>query len=152
LEKRKTASSTKNGEAESVDTLANAYLSTKDCYAYALILLDDLFSKEELSNSLMFATKRSPYKSGLHPKRMQRLISLVDKQYPGQLDMKVLKQKINQKCRDSSVVKVKKEKVENKVTDKISSQDNGEQSSSKSPGSFAQCVDALTNCPAMKAI
>lgn len=83
-------------------------LPAKDAYAYALILLDVLFTKEELSRSLMFKTKKSS-KPALDEKKIQRLINLVEKRYPGKIDLKTLKAKVNQKCRDSGVVKVKKE-------------------------------------------
>jgi len=51
-------------------------LPAKDQYAYALILLDAFFTKEELSQSLM---KNSPNKAALDEKRLQHLIHLVPK-------------------------------------------------------------------------
>lgn len=56
----------------------------------------------------MFKSSKSP-KPALDEKRVQRLISLVEKRYPGKCEMKKLIFKVNQKCRDSGVVKVKKE-------------------------------------------
>jgi len=85
-------------------------LPAKDAYAYALILLDALFTKEELSKSLMFKTNKSS-KPALDEERIRRIINLVEKRFPGKLDMKILKAKVNQKCRDSGVVKVKKEAI-----------------------------------------
>lgn len=49
-------------------------------------------------------------KKGLDEKRVAQLVSLVQKRYKStEYDMKVLVPKINQKCRDSNVVKVKRE-------------------------------------------
>ena len=86
-------------------------LPAKDAYNYALILLGTLFTKEELGSSLMYhSTKR--HKPGLDPKRVKKLLYLVQRCYtPKEYDMKTLISKINQKCRDSNIVKVKRELV-----------------------------------------
>ncbi|XP_065893303.1 uncharacterized protein [Dysidea avara] len=109
--------------ADNVGGINVALLPAKDSYAYALILLDALFTKEELSRSLMFKTPKSS-KPPLDEKRIQRLIFLVEKRFPGQIDMKTLKLKVNQKCRDSGVVKVKKEAV--KEEEKAATEDTDE--------------------------
>jgi len=120
-------------KAEGDDGLANAYLSTKDCYGYALLLLDDIFSKDELSSSLMLKASRSS-KPGLDEKRVQQLIGLVEKRYPGKLDMKILISKVNQKCRDSAVVKVKREKQQSSyIPNEICTSQIVEKSESCSP-------------------
>lgn len=86
-------------------------LPAKDAYNYALILLGTLFSKEELGRSLMYQSSKS-HKPGLDPKRVKKLLNLVQKCYtPKEYDMKILISKINQKCRDSNIVRVKKELV-----------------------------------------
>ena len=52
------------------------------------------------------------HKPGLDPKRVKKLLYLVQRRYtPKENDMKILISKINQKCRDSNIVKVKKELV-----------------------------------------
>jgi len=45
--------------SDAVGGINVSLLPAKDVYAYALILLDTLFSKEELSKSLMFKTTKS---------------------------------------------------------------------------------------------
>jgi len=114
LMENKSNSDATTTQSDNVGGINVSLLPAKDEYAYALILLDAFFTKEELSQSLMVKTTKSP-KPALDEKRIQRLIHLVEKRYPGKLDLKVLKNKINQKCRDSGVVKVKKEKQ--KVTE-----------------------------------
>ena len=86
-------------------------LPAKDAYSYALILLSTLFTKDELGSSLMYQSSKSN-KPGLNPTRVKKLLNLVQKRYTSkEYDMKVLISKINQKCRDSNIVKVKKERI-----------------------------------------
>ena len=65
-------------------------LPAKDAYAYALILLDSLFTKEELGCSLMYKSPKSS-KPALDNRRVNQLISLVQKRYkPHEYNMKIL--------------------------------------------------------------
>lgn len=60
----------------------------------------------------MEAHSTKSHKPGLDPKRVKKLLYLVQRRYtPKEYDMKTLISKINQKCRDSNIVKVKKELV-----------------------------------------
>ena len=129
------ATPTQSTITDNVGGINVALLPAKDAYAYALILLDAMFTKEELSQSLMFKTSKSS-KPPLDEKRIQRLICLVEKRYPGKIDMKILKAKVNQKCRDSGIVKVKKESAKEEKeavkeeTDKVEAANAMEGSSS----------------------
>ena len=53
-------------------------LSARDAYAFRLQLLDILFTKEELSGSLPFKSKKST-KPGLDRERVDRLLGKVTK-------------------------------------------------------------------------
>lgn len=87
-----------------------AQLPASSPYAYGLLLLDILFTKEELGCSLMYQRPGRSNKKGLDEKRVAQLVSLIQKRYKSnEYDMKVLVAKINQKCRDSNVVRVKRE-------------------------------------------
>ena len=79
-------------------------LPARDAYAFALQLLDVLFTKEELASSLLFKSKESE-KPGLDKARVKQLMTLVDKRFGNSWDLKTLTQKANQKCRDSSGTK-----------------------------------------------
>ena len=84
-------------------------LPVKDAYAYGLALLDVFFTKEELRTSLMYQSSRSP-KPALDDKRVTKLLHIVQKKFsPKEFDMGTLIKKINQKCRDCNIVRVKKE-------------------------------------------
>jgi len=76
-------------------------LPSRDAYSYGLQLMDILFTKEELSKSLLFKSKKSE-KPGLDQERVAKLLSLVDKRYD-QWDIKTFTSKANQKCRDSKI-------------------------------------------------
>ena len=98
-------------------------LPAKDAYNYALILLGTLFTKEELGSSVMYHSTKS-HKPGLDPKRVKKLLYLVQRCYTPKEYMKTLISKVNQKCRDSNIVKVKKELVhspENKTKEEANS-------------------------------
>lgn len=77
-------------------------IPARDAYAYALNLLDSLFTKEELSSSLLFKSKKSE-KPALDRERVEKLLSCIDKRYSDNWDLKVLTSKANQKCRDTKV-------------------------------------------------
>ena len=97
-------------------------LPAKDAYAYALILLDCLFTKEELGNSLMYKSSKSP-KPALDEK-VNYLLKLVQKKYqPHEYEIKKLISKINQKCRDSNVIRVKREENGDGIENKHKSQE-----------------------------
>ncbi len=101
--KNSTSSSGTTPKKETNDVIINGVnilrIPSRDVYAYALSLLDILFSKEELSQSLLFQSKKSK-KSALDPERVQKLLDSVEMKY-GEWDLKLLTSKINQKCRDS---------------------------------------------------
>ena len=76
-------------------------IPAKDEYAYGLRLMEVLFTKEEMSESLLFESKKSDRK-GLDQERVSQLFSLVDKRYgKNTLNIKKFKDKANQKCRDT---------------------------------------------------
>lgn len=63
----------------------------------------------------MYHSSKS-HKPGLDPKRVKKLST------PKEYDMKILISKLNQKCRDSNIVKVKKELAhppENKTKEEV---------------------------------
>ena len=98
------------------------HLPAPNPYAFALSALDVLFTKEELSSSLLFKSKKSK-KPPLDHRKVQILLSkytsycavnrahnhphassfpeLMDKKFGDTWDLKTLKAKVNQKCRDS---------------------------------------------------
>ena len=78
-------------------------IPARDAYAFGLLLMDSLFTKEELSGSLLFKSKKSE-KPGLDEEKVQRMISLMEKRYPKGWDLKSFTAKANQKCRDSGKV------------------------------------------------
>lgn len=103
--------STQASKNDFVDEVDISSLPAKDAYAYALTLLDTLFTKKELGGSLMFKSTKS-IKPALDEKRVKQLLTLVQQRYkPHEYDIKVLISKVNQKCRDSNVIKVKKEQI-----------------------------------------
>jgi len=68
-----------------------------------------LIYKRELGNSLMYKSSKSP-KPALDEKKVNHLLELVQKRYqPHKYEIKKLISKINQKCRDSNVIRVKRE-------------------------------------------
>ena len=77
---------------------------SRDAYAFALQLMDVLFTKEELASSLIFPSKKSD-KPALDPQRVQQLLNFVDKWYADNWDLKTLTTKANHKCRDSKLNK-----------------------------------------------
>ena len=48
-------------------------LQSRDAYSFGLQLMDLLFTKEELSSSLLFISKKSE-KPGLNPERVNKLL------------------------------------------------------------------------------
>ncbi len=75
-------------------------IPARDAYSYGLQLMDILFTKEELSKSLLFKSKKSD-KPSLEQERVSRLLGYIDKRYGDQWDVKCFTSKANQKCRDS---------------------------------------------------
>ena len=79
-------------------------------YNFAFKLLDMMFTKEELSNSLLYKAKRSD-RSALDSEKVERLIYLVNERYGARdgWDEKTFITKLNQKCRDSGARRIKDE-------------------------------------------
>ena len=83
-------------------------VNARDAYAFALQILDMLFTKDELAVSLLFKSKKSE-KPGLDKDRVEKLLKCLEKRYGNDgWDLKTLVAKVNQKCRDAVV---KQEKV-----------------------------------------
>ena len=76
-------------------------IPSRDAYSFALQLLTILFSKEELSASLLFKSKKSE-KPALDQGRVEKMLKIIEKRYGNDWDLKTLTQKVNQKCRDSA--------------------------------------------------
>ncbi len=77
------------------------HIASRDAYAFALRIVDFLFSKDELKGALLFSSKKSA-KPGLDHEKVKRLLRIVKCKYSDdEWDMKTLTSKINQKCRDS---------------------------------------------------
>ena len=74
-------------------------LPSRDCYSFGLHLLDILFTKEELSTSLLFKSKKSE-RLGLDQERVEKMLKLIERRYGNEWDLRTLMQKVNQKCRD----------------------------------------------------
>ena len=73
----------------------------RDAYSYGLQIMDVLFTKEELSKSLIFASKKSS-KPGLDKKKVEEMLGEIDRKFGDKWDIKIFTAKANQKCRDSS--------------------------------------------------
>ena len=72
-------------------------------YSYGLHLMDILFTKTELSNSLLFQSKKSD-KLVLDKERVSKLLELIDRRYGKDAwELEVFTSKANQKCRDTKV-------------------------------------------------
>ncbi len=79
------------------------HLPAKNAYSFGLQLMEVIFTKEEMANSLLFKSKKSS-KPGLPPEKVSKFLSLLDKRYGSDSwDVKVLTSKVNQKCRDVKV-------------------------------------------------
>ena len=74
-------------------------LPSRDAYSFALLLLDILFTKEELQSSLLFKSKKSE-KPCLDQSRVEKMMRLIERRYGNEWDVKTLTSKVNQKCRD----------------------------------------------------
>ena len=85
---------------DTIDGINVMTIPSRDAYSFALQLMDMLFTKDELAQSLLFQSSKSD-KEALDPKRVQKLISLVNKRYGDNWSMKVLTTKANQKCWDT---------------------------------------------------
>ena len=89
---------------ESNDSTVNGVnvmrLPARDAYAFGLQLMDIMFTKDELANALLFASKKSD-KPGLDKDRVGKLMGFLEKRYGDQWDIKTLTSKVNQKCRDA---------------------------------------------------
>ncbi|KAL5499488.1 hypothetical protein EMCRGX_G010915 [Ephydatia muelleri] len=69
-------------------------------YSAALSLLDMMFTQEELRKSLLMKSKKSS-RPGLPEDRVRKMIDCLKKKFgANSFDIKVLKRKCNQKCRD----------------------------------------------------
>ena len=77
-------------------------LPSRDSYSFGLQLLDILFTREELSTSLLFKSKKSE-RLGLDRERVEKMLKLIEKQYSAERDLRTLTQKVNQKCWDKKV-------------------------------------------------
>ena len=78
-------------------------IPAKDEYSYGLRLMEVLFTKKEMSESLLFQSKKSDRKA-LDTEKVSQLFDLVDRRYSkNKLNIKVFKDKANQKCRDTHV-------------------------------------------------
>ena len=74
-------------------------INARDAYAFALQVLDMMFTKDELSKSLLFRSKKSD-KPGLDKDEVERFLKYIEKRYGHEgWDMKQLTAKVNQKCR-----------------------------------------------------
>lgn len=72
-------------------------------YSYGLHLMDILFTKTELSGSLLFQSPKSE-KTELERERVSRLRELIDRRYGKDAwELKVFTAKANQKCRDTKL-------------------------------------------------
>ena len=78
-------------------------LPSRDTYSFALQLMDIFFTREELATSLMFKSKKSD-KPALNQAKVERILGYVEKKYGDSWDIKTLRSKANQKCRDSKLV------------------------------------------------
>ena len=78
-------------------------IPARDAYAFGLVLMDSLFTKEELAVSLLYKSKKSE-KPGLDENRVAKIINLMSRRYPDGWDMKSFTAKANQKCRDSGKI------------------------------------------------
>lgn len=76
-------------------------IPSRDAYSFSLQLLTILFTKEELSASLLFKSKKSE-KPGLDQGRVEKMLKIIEKRYGNDWDLRTLTQKVNQKCRDSA--------------------------------------------------
>ena len=74
----------------------------KDVYSYGLRLMDILFTTKEMSESLLFSSKKSE-KLGLDRNRVSLLMNFMDKRYGKDWDLRTFQNKANQKCRDAKM-------------------------------------------------
>ena len=82
-------------------------LPARDAYAFALLLMDAMFSKEELSVSLLYKSDKSK-KPGLDEEKVNHMMRLVEKRFGEKgWNEKTLISKANQKCRDSKSIVIK---------------------------------------------
>ncbi len=82
-------------------------LPARDAYAFALLLMDAMFSKEELSVSLLYKSDKSK-KPGLDEEKVKHMMRLVEKRFGEKgWNEKILISKANQKCRDSKSIVIK---------------------------------------------
>eukprot|EP00731_Ephydatia_muelleri_P010460 Em0005g1046a len=77
------------------------HLPAKTPYLFGLQLLDMLFSRAELSSSLLFKSTKSE-RGVLDPTKVSRIIDIMNKRYnQTEWNMAKFVSKANQKCRDS---------------------------------------------------
>ena len=75
-------------------------IPARDVYSFGLQLLEVIFTKKELAESLLFKSKKSS-KPGLPVEKVQQYLTTVDNRFGGYWDLKKLTSKVNQKCRDT---------------------------------------------------
>ena len=97
-----------------VDGINVIRMPTRDTYSFGLELLDKFFTPEELARSLVYKSKRSD-KEGLDKDKVscmflllcnkstqvERIMSLIKKRF-SDVSMKLMVQKMNQKCIDKA--------------------------------------------------
>eukprot|EP00731_Ephydatia_muelleri_P027172 Em0019g45a len=77
------------------------HLPAKTPYLFGLQLLDMLFTRAELSSSLLFKSTKSE-RGVLDPTKVSRIIDIMNKRYnQTEWNMATFVSKANQKCRDS---------------------------------------------------
>lgn len=75
-------------------------IPSRDAYSFGLQLMDIMFTKAELSSSLLFKSKKSK-KPSLDKVRVERMLQYMEQRYGLTWDLKTFTGKANQKCRDS---------------------------------------------------
>jgi len=75
-------------------------LPARDPYAFGLQLTDSLYSKVELLTSLWFSSKKSD-KHALDREHVAKMLSLIDRQFGQDWDLRIFTAKANQKCHDA---------------------------------------------------
>lgn len=83
-------------------------ISADNPYTYGLLLMDALFTKEEMAGSLMFESKNRSNKGALDKERVAKIFKMIeerfkaDDKYLKDWDLKLFIRKANQKCRDAA--------------------------------------------------
>lgn len=77
-------------------------IPARDVYSFGLQLLEVIFTKKELAESLLFQSKKSS-KPGLPVDKVQQYLASIDERFGKDWDLKILTSKVNQKCRDTKL-------------------------------------------------